>query len=145
MIEVKDIAEHDFYELVNSAPHKELEGCRIIVDDFKLMPFDFFQDYAIEKVGFYENGKPIYFAAITLDPDSDMFDMWTIAAQGIQEHISLYKNAKRLLLIWAKKHGDIKATMMKDGNAKNVHWTRKMGFDVVDEQDDLVTLQLKGA
>jgi len=140
LIEVRPLTKLEFNQLLEDAPDTETRNLKKICSNIDINSFDFFEQKAIDVEGLVINKRPIYFGAII---KSNNFNIWTFVNSNVREQFTLYKVAKITSHRWAKKYGEIFATMEKV-NPKNIKWTKKIGFKMMKETDKLITFKLGG-
>ena len=141
-MEIRKLNKDEFVQLLNEAPESETEGIRNYLVKYKVNPYEYFENEAIESDALL-NGRPLYFGALTFDVDDNRFLLWTITNTNIQAQKTLYKESKKRAVAWANKYGEIYAIMYK-GIDKNIRWAQKMGFKIIEEKDNMIVLCLKG-
>ena len=133
MLEIIKLSFDEYNQLINASPNYEQEYIK---------PYDFFEKYAWENMGLIIDNKPVYFGALTLNKIKNRFQLWTRVNSNVKEQFSLYKVAKKIAYLWAKKYKEIYCTMPKD-LITNLKWTKQMGFIPIEENDNKITLVLK--
>ena len=134
-MEIRPLTEQELNELIKTAPLSETKFVRDTCSSLGVSSFEFFERCAKESSGLL-NGRPLYFWAVVDN------SLWTIVNSDVKEQFTLYKVAKRESAKLAEKLGYLKATMYRD-NDKNLEWTKRLGFRAIEENDKIITLQLK--
>jgi hypothetical protein len=138
MIEQRKLTKEEFEQLLKEAVNAE--GFKQTLEGVKI--YDFFNDNAVEQSGIV-NSRPLYFGALVFNKLADRYELWSIVSSKVKEQKSLYKITKKTALDWAKKYGSIYATMEKT-QIQNMNWIKRMGFGVIEDKGDLITLRLQG-
>jgi len=139
LIEVRKLTRQEFNQLIKEAPDSETSNLKRLLGNGA---YDYFDKNALEQSGLVINERPIYFGVLTLNKDR-VVEIWTVVNSNVREQFTLYKLAKRMAYLWVEKYKVIYATMEKV-NLKNIEWTQRMGFKVVQENDNFITLKLGG-
>ena len=140
-IEIRKLTREEAYRLFSESSSAEVDGILRLCSDIDIDPFDFIETFSHEYLGFVEDGRPVYIAAIMKDVDGS-YDFRTVANTNIKNMISLCKHSKRILDGWIQKYGQIHAYMPR-GNDESIKWTEWLGFKRVYE-DDKVIHYIKG-
>ena len=141
MIEQRFPTRQELIRLLVEAPLSETKYIREATQCFMIDPYQWLTDRAVDKDGLIIDGRPIYMGVLTEDIFGKL-NVWTVVNSDVKEQFTLYKLTKRLLKTWAEKYGKIYATMEKI-NPKNMEWTKKLGFKVINETDNEITFLLE--
>lgn len=136
MAECRKLTKDEFTRLLNEAPESETRNLKWILSDLDI--YDFFDRYALEHFGILSDNRPLYWGV--LDKNKAI---WSVVNKDVKEQISLYKYTKRKLQELFKKYGEF-TTTMEIHNIKNVNWVKRLGFNVLNEDDNIITLTFQG-
>jgi hypothetical protein len=131
----------ELIELLLSAPESETRYLREATNGYQLDPYQWLIDRAVDKAGLIINGRPVYIGVLTEDI-LHQYHIWTIVNSDVKEQFTLYKVSKKVLQGWAERYGKIYATMEKV-NPRNMEWTKRLGFKVIEEKDNEITFLLE--
>lgn len=138
MIERRQLTRKEVEQIVKEAAPTETYFIRSWCETYGLDPFDFLGSVARYQAGLVIDGRPVYLMSVVQN------ECWTVVNRSVNEQYTLFKTAKEEALWAAQKFGFITATMLKEGNEKNLRWTERIGFVRVSEDEDTVTLELSG-
>lgn len=136
-LEIRKLTKNEFERLLREAPEQETEFIRE-----GGLNYEYFEMESLESNGLL-NGRPLYWAALIYNDNFRRLELWTVVNSDVREQKTLYKGSKQIANEWAKKYGEIYATMDKRLE-KNLFWTRKIGFTPIKEKSNLITLKLTG-
>lgn len=136
-IEQRFLTYKEFKELMLSASENETKYLFELTQGFQHNPYKWLIGNALEKEGLIINNKPVYFGVLTRD-----YHIWTVVNTKVKEQFTLFKIAKQVIKKWSK-YGNIYATMRKD-NPKNIEWTKRLGFKIINETDIEITFLFQG-
>lgn len=134
-LEVRPLTEEEFYSITNEAEFNETWGLRRVGS-----PYLYLTNNCLESSGLIINGRPIYFGYLI--KENNRYVLWTVVNQNVTHQFSLYKLTKKVLKKWIYKYKEIYATMRKT-NYKNMNWTKRLGFKIVQEDSDFITFKLE--
>ncbi len=140
MIEERRLTNKELERLFIEAPDTETRNLNRILWAMNMSAYDFFDKYALEHYGLIIDGRPVYMVALVKNIDGRN-ELYTIVNSNVEQQFSLFKYCKRGLKGWLDKYKEIWATMEKV-NPKNIEWTKRMGFEVANNTDNLFTLVL---
>lgn len=102
---------------------------------------EFFEVMAEDQTGLVIDGVPVYFGAVV--PRMGNREIWTIVRRGVKEQKVLYRESRRVAREWARRFGPLLAHMIKSD--RNQKWTERMGFQKVEERENVITYRLEAA
>jgi len=138
MIETRRLTSEEFKQLITEAPETETVNLRRILGN---EAYVFFDIHALDHFGLFSDGRPIYMVALT--QMNGHKELWTVVNSDVREQFSLFKHCKRTLKHWLDKYKEIYATMDKM-NPKNIAWTKRLGFRVIEETDQTILFKIGG-
>lgn len=134
----RKLTEDEFDQLLLEAPVTETRNLKEILGG---QAYSYFEKRNLEITGILSGDRPIYFGALLKNSEGKNA-LWTVVNSRVKEQFSLFKISKRLVHKWAKRRGTIYATMEKI-NIKNIEWTKRLGFEVAEINNGLITFKLK--
>src|SRR3990167_5866745 len=140
MIEQRRLTERELNDFVTHAPDTEVRNLFTILSDLCMVPYEFFDTYAIDHFGLLSDGRPLYVAVLTQNEEGKK-EFWTVVNSGVKQPFSLCKYCKRELKRWVDKQGDIFATMEKV-SSQNRKWTEWLGFRKIEENSETITFKI---
>ena len=142
MIEHRFLKPNEFLELMLDAPKTETKYLKSATNGFRVNPYQWITDRAVEKDGLVINNRPIYFGVLT-QTTQGRYEVWTVVNTDVKEQFTLYKLSKRTITDWAKKYKTIYANMEKV-NPKNIEWAKRIGFKPIEETETEITFLFQG-
>ena len=137
MIEHRKLTRKELGWLLAEAPYSETKN---LLKRANGKPYEFLNDLTIESKGIVINGRPIYYWVLT--KINGKYELWTIVNSNVKEQFTLYKLARKNIKTLVEKYGCLYATMEKE-SFKNIEWTKRIGFKVIEETDNLIKLRME--
>lgn len=142
MILQRKLNHSEMLQLLDEAPETETRNLKRFLFDNNMDAYEFFNKYGVENDGIVINSRPVYLASLMKNNDGE-YELWTVVNSNVKEQKTLYKISKQQVHKWKEKYGEIYATMEKV-NPKNIKWTQKLGFNIINESDHVITFKLSG-
>lgn len=133
-LEIRSLTEREFKTLIEEADTNETWGLKRLES-----PYEYLSKNSVESSGMIGDGRPLYFACLI--KENDKYTLWTVVNKNVKSQFSMYKFSKRIVSEWAKKYKEIYATM-RTVNQNNIEWTKRIGFKVISQYDDIIKFKL---